>query len=145
MKRKLTFGSIIQWTWIACFVSLFIAPSTFYLLREKWTISYAVAHAKSIRLEHYRNVIDTHGREEIIATKDLAPKDFHLVSNAFPVFLDIGFPGDTWGCLFNPHHRIIITDAAGNITTIRVCFECDHIDTTHGNQPFGNIIDTPYL
>jgi hypothetical protein len=145
LKRRIKIGSIIKLALLLILLGVFFGPSTFYLLMDKWAINRAVAHAKSIRLEHYRNAIDNFGTEQIIASKDLAPEDFHRVSDAFPVGLDASFPGLVPMCIFNPHHRIIITDASGNMTAIRVCFECDHTEITHGDQPYGDTHVTPFI
>ncbi len=145
MKSKVTRRSILRWALMAFFLLVFFAPSTFDLLKEKWVISRAVANAKSIRLEHYRNRIDGFDSEQIIASKELSSEDFHKVAATFPVCLDAGLPGSELACIFNPHHRIIITDFSGNVTVIRVCFECDHFDVTHGNQEYGEITRTPFV
>jgi hypothetical protein len=130
----------------------FLMPSMLTLFKEKWIISRAVASAKSIRLEHYR--IDYKAdekeqklvvKEQILAAKDLAPEDFHRINDAFPVGLDIGFPFLELMCLFNPHHRIIMTDASGKVTTVQVCFECDHFSILHGDQKYGDVVRTPFI
>jgi hypothetical protein len=135
----------IKRIFIGLLLLIIIGLPTFDLLREKWIISRALAHAKSVRLEHYRNAIDNFGNEQIISSSSLAPEDFHSVGDAFPIFLDLGFPLVTSGCLFNPHHRIIIADASGKVTTIQVCFECDHIGISHGDQHYGDIQGTPFI
>ena len=137
--------SVLKWMFVGFFFLFFITPSTFDLLKEKWVISRALANAKSVRLEHYRNYIDTGGSEAIIAAKNLDPKDFHRVGAAFPFFLDVGFPGLELKCIFNPHHRIVITDASGNVTVIRVCFECDQLEIAKGDQKYGDIEGTPFI
>jgi len=145
MKRKLKPGSVFKWIFLLLFFGFFFGPSNFELWRQKWIISQALAHAKSVRLEHYRGAIESFGAEQIIAAKELAPEDFHRVADAFPIVPDIGCPLLVLGCIFNPHHRIIITDASGNVTTIKVCFECDHISITHGDEKLGNAEITPFI
>jgi hypothetical protein len=98
-----------------------------------------------VRLEHYRNAIENWGVDKVIASKDLPPSKFLGVWAAFPPFLDLGIPGADTACIFNPHHRIIITDVSGNVTTIEVCFECDHISILHGNERYGQTERTPLL
>jgi len=146
MKRKLRIRSIILWLIFLFLVGAFFVPSTFDLLHDKWTINRAVAHARSIRVEHYRSAFESETfREEIIAARDLPPEDFHRVNDAFPVGLDVSFPGLVLMCSFNPHHRIIITDASGKVTTIKVCFECDHTEIDRAGQPDGDIHTTPFI
>ncbi len=138
------------WIFLLLFVALFIAPFTFELLKEKWEIHQLLVHAKSIRIEQYRSWIDTMAfggtdKDEVIASKELAPEKFYKVGGAFPIAPDVGIPGIEVGCSFNPHHRIIITDAEGNVTTIRVCFECDHIGISHRDQKYDDIKGTPFV
>ncbi len=127
-------------------VIILAVPATTRLADEKKQISQALASAKEIRLEHYRTALETGGSEQIIASKNLAPKDFHRVGDAFPLAPDVGLPGLTRGCLFNPHHRLIITDALGKRTVIEVCFECDHVGIRHGyNKEGGEVVGTPFV
>jgi hypothetical protein len=120
----------------------FFIPTAF-LLKGKLDVAHAMDHAKSIRLEHFEHVWMQNTRvERIIAAKNLAPEDFHRVSDAFSFGVDISvlIPiGFETACMFNPHHRILIKDAKGNVTVILVCFECDHYQIGHGD-----IIITPF-
>lgn len=134
------FGAII----IGYFVTVGIIVPTWFLVRDKLRVTMALHHATSVRLEHFEHIWSDKGRvERIIATKNLAPADFHRVSDAFPLAPDVSilmpFVLET-GCIFNPHHRIFIDDAEGHETIISVCFECDHYDINHG----GTVI-TPFL
>ncbi len=109
------------------FLLIFVGIPTFFLVVDKWKVDSVLHTAKSIQLIHYNPYVHRGGTSEIVyATKDLDPKDFYKVSAAFPLFLDFGFPCDFSGCLFEPHHRIVITDETGKQTVIRVCFLCDH-------------------
>jgi len=66
---------------------------------------------------------------------------FSKVAWAFPPVLDFGLPSDATKCIFDPHHKIIITDTAGRETVIKVCFLCDHVQV--GEE--GEIFCTPFL
>ncbi len=62
-----------------------------------------------------------------------------------PIVPDLGFPFLEKGCLFNPHHRIVITDAAGKVTVIRVCFECDHLTIGDEDPYHGQLSGMPLV
>jgi hypothetical protein len=79
-------------------------------------------------LEKYQNEMDFFGaKEKVLSTRALAPADFHKVGDAFPLGISFNIPGNMKKCIFEPHHRIIIADAAGNVTLVRVCFICDAV------------------
>jgi hypothetical protein len=145
MKPKLSkfrnFFRFLCWGSLAVFIFTFVVVPTFNLLEQKWVIDHAIRHAQSIKLIHY-NPYAHFGRPEIIyGTKELDPKDFDKVLEAFPLAIDVGFPVDPTGCLFDPHHRIVITDASGQQTVIRVCFLCDHYQV----GALGGVSVTPYV
>ncbi len=147
-------GRRIRWRWVVSgvFLALFVLPPTCGLVVARAKIAYLISHAKSVRAEHY--VIARHfdeksnrlSQEEIVlASKDLPSTDFNRVEDAFPVFFDLGVPGLEKMCLFNPHHRIVITDKSGKVTVIRVCFECDHL-TIGDEDPYQGILNgMPFL
>jgi len=148
MKRKGCSGC--GWFSLLFLLGVLVVPATLHLLWEKWKIHELVAHARSIRLEQFRSRLETmtingEGKEEIIASKNLTPGEFFRVSGGFPLFVDVGFSGLASGCLFNPHHRILITDEAGNVTTIEVCFECDHVKIESATGKETDYFGTPLI
>ncbi len=143
MKRRGCLGCTL--VFLILLGVIFIAPFTFKLLRVKWEVHRLLANAKSVQIQHYRSWIDTGGKEQIIASRILAPTEYHKVAEAFPMGPDMGFPGGLWKCAPNPHHRIIITDASGNVTTISVCFECDHVELTQGGEKEGDLFYNPFI
>jgi len=119
---------IFGWCILAYLIVTGILVPTWTVLKTHWAIANALHNAKSVKLIHY-NHHPGFISEKIYDTKELAPEDFHKVADAFPSCPDISLLapfGLITGCLFDPHHRIVITDASGNVTIIRVCFECDH-------------------
>jgi len=109
---------------------------TVQLLQERSQISALLTHAQGVELVHYR---EFPGREAVYADKKLDHSQFKQVIAAFPLRLDAGVPGLEMMCLFNPHHKIVITGEDGRQTVIRVCFQCDHVKIGDA-EPFG----TPY-
>ena len=128
-KPKWSFGGCLLncLLWIVGILLLFCIEPTYTLLKEKWIIDSAVSRAKSIKIVHYNPHSFLLPEEIVYDTKELKPEEFYKVSRAFPVFLDIGDPFGQGSCIFDPHHRIVITDAEGKETIIRVCFNCDHV------------------
>ena len=127
------------------FLGAFIWPYTLRVLEVRREISREIPEAGSIRIEQYRSSFENGFMgEQIFAVKNLDPKDFHKVLDAFPAGLDVGFPLAETMCVFNPHHRIII-EQGGFVTTIHVCFECDHYDMTFDGAKFGEIKGTPII
>ncbi len=109
---------------------------------EKWQIDTAVRNAKSIEIVHFNPYCRAPFQKEIIyGTKILKKEDFHKVSDAFPYCLDISCPLIMTMCSFDPHHRIVITDASGQQKVIQVCFICTHVQV--GEK--GGIIPMPFL
>jgi hypothetical protein len=104
-------------------------------LGNKVTVLYALHNAHSVRLEHYQIGWSELGRREtVLGTKDLSSDEFHKVSDAMPLLFEMGDPvlTGTKKCIFDPHHRIIIKDAAGKEDVIRVCFICDQYEVDSG-------------
>jgi hypothetical protein len=133
--------SAFGWSFLALIVFGFVGIPTWTLLTEKWAIESALKNAKSVELIHYNPYSQMLGSEMIYGTKELDPKDFHKISDAFPLSIDVGFPVDGYTCIFAPHHRIVITDADGKQTVIRVCFICDHCQVGNDESTF----ITPYV
>ncbi len=127
--------------WTLGVLLLFCIEPTYILLKEKWIIESAVRNAKSIQVIHYNPYFHPGEPEMIYDTKELKPQEFDQVSGAFPVCLDIGFPGIETSCLFSPHHRIVMKDKEGHETVIRVCFICDHFAIGDSE---GEIFATPF-
>jgi hypothetical protein len=121
----------------------FVGIPTWRAVSGWWEIRSALSHGKSVKLIHYNPYAGRIGNssEIIYGTKDLSPGDYSKVSGAFLPLPDFGMPSDSYGCLFDPHHKIVITDAAGNETVIRVCFLCDHVQIGEGSKTFC----TPFL
>jgi len=150
-KQKKRCGCLgCLWIGLFLFVAVFIAPFTLELLKEKLKIHQLLTHAESIRVEHFHSwvdmmAIDGSGKEQIITSKTLPRAEFQKVADAFPIGPDIGFPGGMYKCAPNPHHRIIITDASGNVTTISVCFDCDHVEIKRADEKVGDLFRTPFI
>jgi len=122
----------------------FIGIPTWKAIEGWWTIRSALANAQSVKLVHYNpysHISMTPGSEIIYGTKDISRAEFSKITWAFPPVPDYGMPSDPWNCTFDPHHKIVITDAAGRQTVIKVCFLCDHVQIGEN----GEIFCTPFL
>jgi hypothetical protein len=132
-----------------CFVSLLIFGGILFAIcvveptvvgiHERIALGEVIGHAKSVELVHYGPGIGVPEDRVIYSTKTIGSADIRNFLNAIPWSPDLGFWGAQLGCIFDPHHKLIVTDDQGNQTAIRICFECDHIRI--GKGP---IIPTPY-
>jgi len=129
--RRLT--TYFLWAVTVLVVIVVLFP-TWVALGDKITLLYALHNARSVRVEHYQMEFrDLGGQQEtILGSKDLSPEDFHKISDALPLVLGVEDPGVWKKCIFDPHHRIIITDGKGNETILRVCFICDQYQVNNG-------------
>ena len=86
----------------------------------------------SVRLEEY-------SFHTVLTSRTLSPTEYIHVTDALPLWPDIGIPGSSSMC-FIPHHRVVITDrVTQQETTFAVCFHCDEVCLS-GHQ----ILQTPY-
>ena len=116
---------------------LFVALPSYQAIRGWCVITWALHDAKSVKLVHYNPYTHIFSAKELVyGTKDLSPGEFSKVSWTFPPCPDFGMPTDPYLCTFDPHHRIVITDSAGNETIIRVCIICDHVQIGDKTEPF---------
>lgn len=116
-----------------------VIEPTAVAVREHMEIVHAVKHARTIELVHYNPGIGSAEDLIVYARKKLEPSDFHRVLDTMPLVPDTGIWSMELMCLFNPHHKIIVTDSDGRQTVIRVCFECDHVRIDQGDT-----IGTPW-
>ena len=142
-KRNLSLESKLFLYLFGSLILLFcLIYPTGVAIYEKWQIDTAVWNAKTIEIVHYNPYCRVPFQKEIIyGTQILKKEDFHKVSDAFPYCLDISCPLIMTMCSFDPHHRIVITDAAGQQKVIQVCFICTHVQV--GEK--GRIIPMPFF
>jgi len=128
---------------LALALIVFVGIPTWKAVHGWWEIRSALANAKSVELVHFNPYADHFAFTPriVYGMKELKPEDFGKVLAAFPPLPDFGMPSDPYECVFDPHHKIVITDASGHETVIRVCFICDHVQI--GEK--GDIFCTPLL
>jgi hypothetical protein len=81
VSRRLT--RYVVWGILALLIIWILSP-TWISLGNKVAVSYALDNARTVRLEHYQIGWRELGHPEtVLSTKDLAPDDFHKVSDAF--------------------------------------------------------------
>jgi hypothetical protein len=128
---------------LAIVVFFFVGVPSWRAIEGWWNIRSALANAQSVKLVHFNPYAHTHtpDSEMIYGTKDLNSDQFSKVTWSFPPVPDLGLPSDLTKCIFDPHHKIVITDSTGRETVIKVCFLCDHIQIGET----GEIFCTPFL
>lgn len=101
-------------------LTLFLGIPTVFVLRTRFQISSALRSASAVRLEEYSS-------GKVLSRHPLTPTEFQRVTDAVPITADFGIPGVIAMC-FVPHHRVIITDRATQLsTTFDVCFSCEQM------------------
>ncbi len=88
---------------------------------------------------HYNPYIAHRGGDLIYSSKELDPAEISKIEAAFPFAVDYGIPGGIKQCMFDAHHKIVVTDRDGTITVIRVCLICGQMQVGEGE----NIFDMP--
>lgn len=103
------------WIGILCLV-VFVGIPTAQVLGARFQIASALRSASSVRLEEY-------SYPRTLTSRVLTPAEYRQVTDAMPITLKVGIPGVIYRC-FDPHHRVVITDASQREMTLDVCFTC---------------------